>query len=492
MEIEEVIVNFREQGINQLLAQQKRLQKEITNINTTGQRFAKQQKAVNRLMTGGAQKLIDNSVATQALGKQFDSFRGSMRMGLTNWRKFNMEGGEFNTLGGKLGNRFRMMTHGLRGFRMEMLGVMFFGMGMSKFFTGLLQPAMKLVGMFELFSNTLGILFLPIALALLGILLPIMDWFMTLDPAVQMAIGVFVLFMAILGKVLFLVGMLALGLGSLAIAGITSLSIFGGLFMAVFAPILIIIGIAIAIIILFAIIWKTNFLGMKDLFVGVWRGIVNIFKGAWMIIKGIWDVIAGIFTGDWGRVWKGVKNIFKGAWTLIVKGIGKVVWEIIKFIAMLPVRIAKSLIEFTANLLGAVVWLWNHRGEWIPKVIRALEEAGKKMIEWATNIGESIWGAILGSLNKLKEWGGGIIDRLTGKTIEKKRTYLGGGQTGIPYVPHTGLYKLHAGESVSTAGDTFSSSPTINVYASAGMDVNDLVRQVSEVVTRDLASLSRR
>lgn len=425
------------------------------------------------------------------LRNELGQFNKAMSMPLKRFREMETKSGKLNksfgvmqSKGGRLGATFRMLTHGFRGFRMEMLGVMFFGMGISRFFMGLLQPSMQLVGIFELFSQTLGIFFLPIVLALLEPLLKIMEWFLNLPEGVQMAIGVFVIIGAILGKILFLTGMFALGLGSLVLvfgsvgAGLAVLGlIFGG--------IIAVILVVVAVIIVLWAIWTTNFLGMKDLFIGVWTGIVNIFVGAWMIIKGVWDIIAGIFTGDWKRVWEGVKGIFIGAWKLIVEGIGRVVWEIIKFIAMLPIRIIKYLIEFTVAILGAVVWLWVHRDEWIPKVLDALAEAGKKMIEWAKNIGKAIWNAILESLSAIKGWGGGLISKLTGGKQTPIGKQIGG------FIPHTGLYKLHAGESVNQAG-TFNSSPTINVYASAGMDIDRLVREISMVVTRDLASLARR
>ncbi len=40
---------------------------------------------------------------------------------------------------------------GMRGFKMEMLSVMFFGLGMKKFFTGMIRPALEMVGVFEVF-----------------------------------------------------------------------------------------------------------------------------------------------------------------------------------------------------------------------------------------------------------------------------------------------------------------------------------------------------
>ncbi len=132
-------------------------------------------------------------------------------------------GEALKTSGGKSANGLRRLTHGLRGFRMEMLGVMFFGMGLAQFFKGLLSPAMKLSGLFEVFTITLQTLFIPIALAMMDFLLPFLKWVMNLSDGTKLLIGKLVILGAILGTGLFLFGMFALGIGSVILA-------MGGLF----------------------------------------------------------------------------------------------------------------------------------------------------------------------------------------------------------------------------------------------------------------------
>lgn len=115
----------------------------------------------------------------------------------------------------RLAGRLRLATHGMRGFKMEMLGVMFFGMGLQRFFTGLLRPALEITGVFKLWTTVLQVLFLPIVLKLLPYILRIADWVMGWSEKTKVLIGKLVIFGAIAGVVLFLVGMLALGIGSL-------------------------------------------------------------------------------------------------------------------------------------------------------------------------------------------------------------------------------------------------------------------------------------
>ncbi len=135
------------------------------------------------------------------------------------------------TAGGRWAAQIRHMTHGFRGFRMEMLGVMFFGMGLQKFFTGLLKPAMKMTGLTELLSNVLAVLFLPIVLKIINWLIPWIDKIMNLSEETKLFIGKLVLFGAALGTVLFLFGMFALGIGSVIMA-------FGGLITIIALPLI--------------------------------------------------------------------------------------------------------------------------------------------------------------------------------------------------------------------------------------------------------------
>ena len=180
---------------------------------------------------------------------QMGNFNKVMGMNLDQMKKMNKANVTVMNSGGRLANRFRMMTHGMRGFRMEMLGVMFFGMGMDKFFTGLLKPTLDLVGAFDVMNTTLAIGLLPTGIALLtNVFLPMQTWFLSQSPLVQELIGTFIVFGAVIGKLLFLVGMFALGLGSLAL-------VLGGIFL----PLLIWVGVIVliaALIVGLIFLWK--------------------------------------------------------------------------------------------------------------------------------------------------------------------------------------------------------------------------------------------
>jgi len=150
-------------------------------------------------------------------------FRNVFSMTLADWIQFNKSGQKFQNKGAIIANKIRMLTHGLRGFRMELLGVMFFGMGMKNFFSGLLKPSLEMVGVFDLLKTSMQLLFLPIALQILPYAIKFLNWVKELSPETKLLIGKFVLLGIALGAGLFLFGTMALGIGAIIIA-------FSGLF----------------------------------------------------------------------------------------------------------------------------------------------------------------------------------------------------------------------------------------------------------------------
>jgi len=129
--------------------------------------------------------------------------------------KWNKRMGESRTAAGRAALGIRNATHGLRGFRMEMLGVMFFGMALNRAFGSLFKTSLDWMGVTELMTQTLGILFLPVAELALKWALWFLDIVMNLTESQKAWIGVIALTGTAIGGLLFILGTFALGIGSL-------------------------------------------------------------------------------------------------------------------------------------------------------------------------------------------------------------------------------------------------------------------------------------
>jgi hypothetical protein len=106
------------------------------------------------------------------------------------------------------------LTAANKRFKMEMLGVMFFGMSISALMTGLVAPAMQLVGIFDLLNTVLAIAFLPTAISMIDPMLALLNFFIALPDPIKSVMGAFVLFIGAIGLGLFTIGQMNLGLTS--------------------------------------------------------------------------------------------------------------------------------------------------------------------------------------------------------------------------------------------------------------------------------------
>lgn len=292
------------------------------------------------------QFIIDIIVNTK-IGKNMAGFNKVMNMNLETLRKNNVANTTMITKGAQVGRTFRNLTHGARGFKMEMLGVMFFGMAIQRVFTGLLRPAMEAAGIFEIFGLILLDLFLPTALMLLDPLLWLMDWFMNLDESTKKGIGAFVLFAVVFGSILFLVGTLVLGLGSLAMSwGFISVLFSAGL------PILItLIGVFVAVFFLVVGVIKIIYGTVQEKFKGV--GMVLMGIGILLLLFVTWWALIPIAIGLAifliAKHWDKLKDRFGGVIDWI-----KDKWKSLIELFTMPFKIAGGAIgDFFSGILGS-------------------------------------------------------------------------------------------------------------------------------------------
>ncbi len=265
----------------------------------------------------------------------------------------------------KMGGNIKRSTIAFRRFRAELLSVMFFGMAITRVFSQMLQPALQMVGIFELWGNTLAILFLPIALKLLEFFLPFMDFLINLPEPVQTAIGVFAIFGLILGKLIMLFGIIGLGIfgmqqafGTLGPTIIGVLGKVGAFLTGVFGVgLAVILGVAIALIIGFISAWKTNFGNIRKWTQVFIEGVKDIFKGFFKFIKGIWKVISGFLTGDVDKIVEGLKLIWQG----FKQFVGGIIKAIIGFV----VSVGLALLKLITNIFNSIVGLVKRVGSFV-------------------------------------------------------------------------------------------------------------------------------
>ena len=252
----------------------------------------------------------------------------------------------------RLAIRFRNLVAGTRGFRMEMLGLLFFGMAIQRMFTGLIRPAAELFGIFDLWRVMLQIFFIP----LMEDLLPMFLWLFTTitnaSPAVKSLIGWFVVFMIVLGTLLFVIATLVLG---------TASAIIAWTFLGVMVSTLIVLFVIVA-----AILFIVS--GVISIVQGKWEGLglVLIGIGAILLLIAFWwgllVIAAGVAVYLIIKYWEEIKTFFLDLWHLLPEGFTDTIETLIDLYRQLRnftrewgERIGKALFEGFKSGLGSLV-----------------------------------------------------------------------------------------------------------------------------------------
>lgn len=112
----------------------------------------------------------------------------------------------------------KQTTTGFKKFRMEMLGILFFGMGINKMFGGMTQGAKDWLGVGELFKTSMNLIALEGLLPVSDEIFGVIDGLLELPLATKKSLGQMMLFGEMGGLVMQTLGSLVLGLTSIATA----------------------------------------------------------------------------------------------------------------------------------------------------------------------------------------------------------------------------------------------------------------------------------
>ena len=323
-------------------------------------------------MTAGFTRGIDQAnERLKTVRKSMQAFGQVMKMPVDQMNKLNGRMKVMQSRGGNLALTFRNLTHGARGFRMEMLGIMFFGMALTRIFSRLVGTSLDWMGTFEIMGAALGILFLPLAEFLTDIALKFLDWVSNLTEKQKKWLGILVLIIGIVGLVIGLIGTLALGIGSLIL-------VFGGF------------GAVIAMMSLIGI----------------------VIVGLGLIVSGVVKLIQGKLEGI----------------GLVIMGIGVILLLFIGWWALIPIAVGAAVFFVIKHWGKVKTWFSNFWG-WIKDIFKKILSAGKKAFGFL-NPFNLIGGNVLGSFQS-----GGIVPQTGPYLLHRGETVVPTNQTNANISP---------------------------------------------------------
>ncbi len=215
-----ILVNLINQvkNLEKVKEQNKELQnteRRVRDVSNSMLKNARIQGFYDEQMKRTGKSGADIKKAMGNMGAQFDEFGNVINMNGQQFRNFNQQ----------------LDTAIIRSqrFQSEYLGVMFAGMALSRTMSRLTETSKEWLGTNEILSTTMGVVTLPAMMELLerGIL-PLSEAIMNLDEDTQMAIGLTITGLNIIGQGASLVGQAGLGLYALEYFFPNALSKVGG------------------------------------------------------------------------------------------------------------------------------------------------------------------------------------------------------------------------------------------------------------------------
>jgi hypothetical protein len=434
------------------------------------------------------------------------------------------------------GQAVKLATIQHRRFKFEYLSIMFAGMALDRAFGGLVKSQLTLFGVTDMLSTAWTIVLLPIMELITPIIYTLLDAFMNLPEGIKLAIGGFVLFFAIAGKIMLVVGQVVLAVMGLMMV----FSGWGGILF------LLVGGVLAAFI---ASLFKsqdamdnlknkvTAFGISGEMFDKIKDKLVSFFEIIKKYAPIVWDKFKEYFKIAFDYVveivktkipafidalseflnkainyivenlprfieegWKILSSIIDGiinnvdkiseAITKIIDGIGTFLKEntpkIVNFGIKILDTILTGIINNADEIGNALEEVLTALGKWIGQNAIPLIKLGIKFAYYIAK----------GVAQGLKELIGGLFESITGIKISGKKISwkMPSFQTG-GYVPETGLALLHKGEYVTPRNETgtqtviFSPTANINANVSSSYDVRELANELNSYWARDFERL---
>lgn len=210
------------------------------------------------------------------------------------------------------------------------------------------------------------------------------DWFADLDPKWQTVILGAVGFVAALGPLLLMIGIMLPALGAIG----TALGMVSGAFAALLSPVgLVIAAIAAAI----AIGWLiySNWDTIVGFLEGLWQGFADWFTGFWgtitTFISGVWDSIKQTAENAWNGIRDWLAEWWEALLFFLLPGIGALV--------LLIVKNWDKITEFTRTA-------WEAIKQFFVDIWEAVKGVFGPPIEWIVTTLSTAWDTITGTIRE--------------------------------------------------------------------------------------------
>lgn len=244
-------------------------------------------------------------------------------------------------------------------------------------------------------------------------------------------------------------------------------------------------------------LWESNFLGVQDITASVWNAIETLFSTVFSVISGLFEAFAAAFKGDWEGAWEAVKNVAVTIWD----GLKSVFSSLLSALVTLLTNIGSSLLRAAkaafAKIKEGFQIAWDAIKTWVTNAFNSIVDTvsgiAGDMYEAGAAVFTSLYNGFLSVWEKISSWASEKLSWLKNLfsdiDVNVNANTNGSYASGIDYITHDQLVKVHEGEAILTkeenrerlkAGNRSGGGDTYNFYSPKALNPTTAAREMKK------------
>lgn len=262
-------------------------------------------------------------------------------------------------------------------------------------------------------------------------------------------------------------------------------------------------------------LWQSNFANIQGIVTAAFGTIQTLFESFFTILSDVFAVFANLFTGNWSGLWESIKTLFSDVWTAILSLLANFLNLIVQTIVGIVGGVYEATMAVGNAIKNAFTTAWNGITSWFEGAVQdpvgtllgitdAIFNAGASVFSAMWDGLKSVWDQITGWVEGCVQW---LVDKVTfwesesskvsngssGGSGSRSRNLQGSFASGLDYVPHDMIVKVHEGEEIRTkqqrkedmenkgGGDTFIfQSPKAIDEVTAAREMRKVKKEIAE------------
>lgn len=244
-------------------------------------------------------------------------------------------------------------------------------------------------------------------------------------------------------------------------------------------------------------LWKSNFMGIQDITASVWNAVETLFSTVFSAISGLFKAFAEVFKGDWKGAWEDIKNVAVTIWN----GLKSVFSSLLSALVTLLTNIGSSLLKAAKSAFAKIKEgfqiAWGDIKTWVANAFNSIVDTvsgiAGDMYEAGAAVFTSLYNGFLSVWEKISSWASEKLSWLKNlfSDIEVNVSANSDGSyaSGIDYITHDQLVKVHEGEAILTkeenrrrlqAGNRSGGGDTYNFYSPKALNPTTAAREMKK------------